>query len=106
MDEATRKIAASITGQREVGLKGDHWDNYAIAQGVLHDEIDSDSKTVRFPYRFDQEQRDALLAHARQDAAHALCNTGSLLKRIRTLTRLVYLLLAISLAILWRLYVH
>jgi hypothetical protein len=106
MEKATRNIAASIRGQREVGLKGDHWDNYAIAQGVLRDEIDSDSKTGRFPFNLDQETRDILLAHARQDAAHALCNTASVLKRVRTLTRLVYLLLAINVVILLRLYVH
>ena len=47
-----------------------------------------------------------MLAHARQDAAHALCNTDSLLKRVRILTRLVYLLLAITLAILVAFVIH
>jgi hypothetical protein len=105
MDETTRDIAATTTAQREVGLKGDHWDNHAIAKHLLLEEIDS-TKTVRFTYHLDQERRDVLLAHARQDASHALCNTNSLLKRVRILTWLVYLLLTITLAILLRLYIH
>jgi hypothetical protein len=105
MDKISQDIAVATRAQRDVGLKGDHWDNHAIAKHLLLDEIDS-TKPVSFTYRLDQERRDLLLAHARQDAAHALCNTDSLLKRVRTLTRLVYLLLAVSVAILLRLYVH
>jgi hypothetical protein len=84
------RIASAIQSQRSLGMRGDSWDNYAVARETLQDELDN-----RQPSSYDLKDatRDILITHARQDAAHALGNTTSILKRMRTLTGLVYVLL-------------
>lgn len=68
------EVRAAIKAQREFGRRGPHWDNAAVGQVVLHEDL-----AEGLDYGLYQEQTDRLLAHARQDAAHALCNTKSLL---------------------------
>jgi hypothetical protein len=62
-----------------MGLKGAHWDNYAIGRDVLHGELGWNDEPPRNEYFLEKNTQDTLLAHSRQDAAHALCNTKSLL---------------------------
>lgn len=78
-DKWSKSIRSQIKAQREFGQRGAHWDNYAIAQNVLHEEIEDG-----IGYGLSRDQLDRLLAHARQDAAHALCNTKSLLEGERS----------------------
>lgn len=77
-------------------MKGDSWDNHAIAHGTLQGDLGTNGKP-RDPYYLDDMTRDILIAHSRQDAAHALLNTMSLLKRVRQLTIAVYILVALVL---------
>jgi len=58
----------------------------AIAQNVLQEDLGLHADPPRY-YDLDQETRDRLLAHARQDAAHALINTGDILKQLAIITR-------------------
>ena len=44
-----------------------------------------------FHYGLDEERRDAILVHARQDAAHALCNTMVIAKQLDALRVLALL---------------
>jgi hypothetical protein len=72
-------LQARITKQRQMGLKGEHWDNYAVAYNTLEGELGLNGQTAQHVYDLNQEQVNTLLVHARQDAAHALGNTRSLL---------------------------
>jgi hypothetical protein len=76
---ATSELQARIKKQHQMGLKGDHWDNHAVARYTLEGELGLNGQTAQHVYDLDQEQVNTLLVHARQDAANALGNTRSLL---------------------------
>ncbi len=97
-DGTNDHIRFAINAQREVGMRGDSWDNHAVALATLSGDLGAGGKQ-RAPYYLDDMTRDILIAHSRQDAAHALLNTISLLTRVRQLTLLVYLLLALVLVL-------
>jgi len=73
------KLQERIKKQHQMGLKGDHWDNYAVAYYTLEGELGLNGQTAQHVYDLNQEQVNTLLVHARQDAAHTLGNTRSLL---------------------------
>ncbi|MGX4804349.1 hypothetical protein [Bradyrhizobium guangdongense] len=79
--EAENALKSSIEAQRSLGIKGDHWENYAIARNVLQEELGQHGDRIREAYGLTQDVADVLIAHTRQDAAHALCNTKSLLDK-------------------------
>lgn len=82
--------------------------NRAIARNVLHTELGRYAETQPV-YSLDQETRDRLIAHARQDAAHALLNTISLMKEVRRINQrtrntqvgIVVFCIAIALWVWW-----
>jgi len=103
--ERNEQLKGALLGQRIAGLKGDTWDNHAIARDIVHNELGYTGNR-RPPYNLDQDTRDILLVHARQDAAHALANTVSLLKVVRTLKLATFGIAALLLAValhLWQL---
>ena len=53
---------------------------------MLDEDLGLYSDPPRY-YDLDQETRDRLLAHARQDAAHALINTGDILNQLAIIAR-------------------
>jgi len=77
-DNSEEALKLQISAIRDWTFAGDPelegWIRGAIARNVLHEEIGlyADAQPT---YHLDQETRDRLLAHARQDAAHALINT-------------------------------
>ncbi len=81
---------APLVRVREFGQKGPFWDNYAIAQNVLHEDMDDGQR-----YRFDDAQRDRIMAHARQDASHAVLNTSSILDALTRIQRLLKVAVAL-----------
>ncbi|GJE59948.1 hypothetical protein [Methylobacterium trifolii] len=91
MNKATKRIQSTIKIRNAVGLKGESWDNQAIARDVLFDELGY-NRVDRPHYSLDDQTKDILLAHARQDASHALGNTISLLERVEKLDRTVRIL--------------
>jgi hypothetical protein len=100
---AESELQRTIIGQRAIGMKGEHRDNYAIARDVLHGELGFNGKPVEDEYNLDQSKLDTLVAHGRQDAAHALCNTKSLLDlngRISQQLKFANILLSISVCFL------
>jgi hypothetical protein len=104
-------LQAEIKAQKALGMKGEHWDNYAVAKYTLEGEIGSTGQAAQHVYDFGQDEVNTLLAHSRQDAAHALGNTKSLLDlnaKISRQVRLVNFLLFVSIcllgAIVYRLY--
>jgi hypothetical protein len=52
--------------------------NYLIAKNVADEEMGRYGEHP-LEYSLQQKTKDALLAHGRQDAAHALCNTKSIM---------------------------
>jgi hypothetical protein len=91
MDDVNERIRNQIKINRSLGLKGDNWKNYAVALiGTQHDASGAEDGLT-----LSDATRDTLIRHNRQDTAHALGNTTSILDRVRELTRLVYVLLVL-----------
>ena len=91
MDKTVKRIQTAIKAQHAAGLKGESWDNQAIASDVLFDDLGY-NRADRPHYHLDDQTKGILLVNARQDAAHALTNTISLLERIDKLDRTVQIL--------------
>lgn len=54
--------------------------NDVVARGNLHGELGYHDDGNERVYNLDEQTRDRLIVHGRQDAAHALLNTISLLR--------------------------
>src|SRR5262245_45690824 len=76
--------------------------NHTIAQHTLHEELGQYGGELQQFYDFDRDIADTLLAHGRQDAAHALLNTITLMKDVRRLKYLVLLVLVLLIVLLFR----
>ena len=74
---AKEALRDTLQGQRVVGLKGSNWDNHAVALITLDGDLGRLSDRGGSQLNLDQSTRDTLLAHARQDAAHAVANTAA-----------------------------
>ncbi|NKK58783.1 hypothetical protein GFM44_23070 [Rhizobium leguminosarum bv. viciae] len=61
----------------------------AIARNILHEELGQFEGSSLPTYGLDDATRDRLIAHARQDAAHAIMGIGTLTKEVRDLRRLI-----------------
>jgi hypothetical protein len=82
-----------------------------VARYTLDGELGLNGQNAQHVYDLDQDQVNTLLAHGRQDAAHTLGNTKSLLDlnaRVSRQLRLVNCLLFVSVcflsAIVYKLY--
>jgi hypothetical protein len=81
-----------------------------LAENILHKELGYFSDPLP-EYSLDQETRDRLLAHARQDAAHGLIIALRLSNEVKALTGLIWTIRAIliglcavlALMVLWSL---
>jgi hypothetical protein len=76
--EAEKTLASALAMVPKSG--GASKANYLIARNVFQEEIGRYGE-FDMEYRFNQKTNDILLAHGRQDAAHALLNTSSLLEQ-------------------------
>jgi hypothetical protein len=76
--------------------------NHTIAQHTLDQELGRYGEELQQFYGFDRDIADTLLAHGRQDAAHALLNTMTLMKDVRLLKYLVLLVLGLVIVLLFR----
>jgi hypothetical protein len=96
--ESMLRIVAKYTVKRDwVKTANNH-----TAQVVLDTELGKYTDKVP-TYQLDQETRDRLLAHARQDAAEALLNTRSLLDELHRLKKFQQIgaLVIIAACVLW-----
>src|ERR1700681_2660859 len=77
--QAEATLASALAMHPKLGVKGESKANFLVAKNVLDEEMGGYGEyTVE--YQFGQKTRDVLLVHGRQDAAHAACNTTSLLE--------------------------
>jgi hypothetical protein len=84
-DEFDRRVTAML-GMVPRGADKEAFINRVTAKEILQEELGQ--RSVPQPeYGLDQTTRDRLLAHARQDAAHALLNSITLMKEVRKLRR-------------------
>ncbi len=91
------RAAGTVAAYRQRYGRGDrHGENHVLAREILATEAGLHGDVDRpFPFALDDRGRDILLAHARQDAAHAVLNTGSLLGEVAVLRRQVRALTAL-----------
>jgi hypothetical protein len=88
-------LAELIKSQRAEGLKGESWDNYAVARYTTEKELIERAGSLVDKYDMDDRMRDALLTNCRQDVAHAVANTTSILRSVRDLKFLAWANLAL-----------
>ncbi|RUZ76916.1 hypothetical protein EN943_15660 [Mesorhizobium sp. M7A.F.Ca.US.006.01.1.1] len=82
-------IKAALAAHKElVGKPSVEQANGIVACSGLHGELGYLDDGVPTVYSLDEDTRDRLIVHARQDAAHALLNTISLLQLRRADRRL------------------
>ena len=58
-----------------------------LARNILHDDLGYFAKSWPSVYSLDEETRDRLIAHARQDAAHAVLFAGRISTEVKSLKR-------------------
>ena len=90
-ESAAEHLKMRLAMSRDIGIKDPNSLNAIVARNILHDELGRFRGGQR-NYSLDPETGNRLLVHARQDAAHALLNTSSVLDQIRILRRLVIVL--------------
>ncbi len=111
-DEAMADLKAKLTvlTRPEYGGASAFQINYVTAQNILHEETGRYGEH-EIEYQFSRKTKDTLLAHGRQDAAHALWNTKSLLdlnnkisSQLNTLNSLMVIALCLLGSIVVKLY--
>jgi hypothetical protein len=86
-ETATDALKIALDVNRRYSLPGTDLDkqaNHIVARNVLDSELGKFADTQPI-YRLDQDTRDRLIVHGRQDAAEALCQTRSLMDEIHQL---------------------
>jgi uncharacterized membrane protein YccC len=107
-EKAEEHLRQQLSFARDMGTKDPSNLNSIAARNILHEDLGR-FDTILHRYQLDDDTRNRLIAHVRQDAAHALLNTATLLQQVRALRRglrivlvLVFLLLvALGLPLLW-----
>jgi hypothetical protein len=109
-EEAQIALDHALKMQPVFGLKGEHNANLVVAKNVVDEEMGRYGDHL-LDYQLQQKTKDTLLAHGRQDVAHALCNTKSLLdhsakisSQLRTLNIFAALSFVMLAAIVAKLY--
>src|ERR1700682_2013588 len=85
-DEA---LAASLKAAKSMFVRGSNWDkqaNHIVSRNVLASDLGRYSDPLP-AYHLDEDTRDRLLAHARQDAAETLCHVTTLMDEVHELRK-------------------
>jgi hypothetical protein len=109
-ETAEAELATTLKVWRSMGLTSEHKENLAVARNVTNEEMGRYGEHP-LEYSLKQKTKDTLLAHGRQDTAHALCNTKSILDQnvrisaqLRTLNFLATVSICMLAAIVLKLY--
>lgn len=96
-DEAKAALRSELRFIKDFG-GGRAQRDAAIARNVLHEDLGYyDSQ--QFVYSLDEDTRDRLIAHARQDAAHAVISIASVQRELAAAKRLIVVLLIINIGL-------
>ncbi len=106
--DAETELRASLRAAKDLGGFRTSQVNGIVAKNVLHEELGYFGTEHLYDYDLDDETKGRLLAHARQDAAHALVNTSSTLDKLGTILRIIVffgvLIVVLLAAIVWKLW--
>lgn len=91
---ADEHLKIQLAMSKDMGWKDANALNGVVARNVLHEDLGRYEGHLHV-YNLSDDARDRLLAHARQDAAHALCNTSSLLDQVKALRRTMLTLIGL-----------
>ena len=80
--ESNASLRASLAAAKDFGTTDAATKNFWISKNVLHEELGTFGETTEI-YDLNKNTADILIAHGRQDIAHALLNTGSILKELK-----------------------
>jgi hypothetical protein len=99
-EDASVALDHALKMQPRFGISGEHSANLLVAKNVTDEEMGRYGENP-LEYALQQKTKDTLLAHGRQDAAHALCNTKSILdQNAKILSYLRMLNFAMALAVI------
>jgi hypothetical protein len=90
-ERAEEHLRQQLSFARDTGATDPSSLNFIAAKNILHEDLGR-FDTILHWYRLDDDARDRLIAHTRQDAAHALLNTATLLDQVRALRRGLWLI--------------
>lgn len=94
LETADEHLKMQIAMLKDMGWKDANILNGAVAKNELHEDLGRFKGRLRL-YHLDDDARDRLLAHARRDAAHALCNTVTSLDQLKTVRRTMLVLIVL-----------
>ncbi|WP_108462257.1 hypothetical protein [Devosia naphthalenivorans] len=98
--DAVEALRMQLRAMKELGA-GQPEIDAATARNVLHEDLGY-FRSKSADYSLDQDTRDKLLAHARQDAAHAVYAASTAARGVRQLRLIILgLLLPILLGLAW-----
>ena len=84
---AEEGLKAAIAAHKALGRRDTTSDNNVVAQNILEGDLGYFRDAGIAQYDLDEEARDRLIAHARQDAALAVLNSASLLAEVARMRR-------------------
>jgi len=97
-------LRMSLMALKEIGECRPSSVNAATARNVLHEDLGRFGDPNQH-YSLDDDTRDRLIAHARQDASHAVLNSDKAMnlaaKSLRATRLLMLIVLACTAVILW-----
>ena len=102
---AQEAYRAALTAHDDFAPKNKSLRNNVLARNILHEELGYFKDSRNISYDLDDEIRDRLIAHARQDIALAVINSDVIMKeigRIRRDQRITFILLAVLIVtVIW-----
>jgi hypothetical protein len=93
-------LNAAVRAQKSMTGNDPFWINRAISAHGLHADLGIFRDHEVPYYDMDEHIRDRLIAHARQDAAHALLNTHSIFAELAGIRRRQYMIIVLFISII------
>lgn len=84
--------------QRVLGQKGDSWDAHAVGDITLRETLGEFGTPTNLRH-LDDAERDTLIAHTRQDIAHALALLAKTNKRVVRIERLLVVIVVTGIVV-------
>ncbi|MBY5317914.1 hypothetical protein GR210_27055 [Rhizobium leguminosarum] len=96
---AEQDLQTRLQAIRSLGGNDQAFVDATIARNILHEDLGQFEGSLT-TYNLDDATRDRLIAHARQDAAHAVMSASSLSKDVGGLKRSINLLIGLMAVLL------
>ena len=96
---AEEGLKLALKAHKDFGLPGQFHENAVVARNVLHEDLGYYTEKPT-DYGGDPNLICRLAAHARQDAAHALVNTDTIMDDLRRIKRRQWVVIALLVLVL------